>query len=96
MEDKAKQRAKYLGYGTDPLNRAEYTANEVREAFIDGYNQAEKDNELTWEDMAFIRLAFDALEANIHLGSIKIQPMTKGYYQEVLKRFKNFKERKEK
>ena len=40
---KAEDRAKYLGYGTDPLNRAEYTANEVREAFIDGYNQAMED-----------------------------------------------------
>lgn len=65
-----------------------------RKHFIEGYHQAEKDLELTWEDMAFIRLAFDALEANIHLGAIKIQPMTKEYYQEVLNRF--LKERKEK
>ena len=57
-------------------------------AFIDGYEQAEKDLALTWEDMAFIRFAFDAIEANIHLGAINIQPMTKEYYQEVLKRFK--------
>lgn len=38
--NKAEERAKYLGYGTDPLNRAEYTANEVRDAFIDGYKDA--------------------------------------------------------
>ena len=63
--------------------------------YIKGYEQAEKDLELTWEDMAFIRLAFDAIEANIHLGAIKIQPMTKEYYQEILKRFKDFKERKQ-
>ena len=72
-----------------------YCRNQSYSDFLNGYHQAEKDNELTWEDMAFIRLAFDALEANIHLGSIKIQPMTKGYYQEILKRFKDFKERKE-
>ena len=65
---------------------------ERRNAYEKGYHQAEKDFELTWEDMAFIRLAFDALEASINLGAIKIQPMTKGYYQEVLKRF--LKERK--
>ncbi len=61
--------------------------------FIDGYHQAEKDLELTWEDIVLIRLAFDATEANINLGAIKIQPMTKEYYQEVLKRFKEYKER---
>lgn len=38
--NKAEERAQYLGYGTDPLNRAEYTANEVRDAFIDGYKDA--------------------------------------------------------
>ena len=55
--------------------------------YIEGYHQAEKDLELSLEDMSYIRLAFDAIEANIHLGAIKIQPMTKEYYQEVLKRF---------
>ena len=62
--------------------------DEIEEAYFEGYNQAEKDLELTWKDFAFIRLAFDATEANINLGAIKIQPMTKEYYQEVLKRFK--------
>lgn len=67
--------------------------SDKRKYFIEGYHQAEKDLELTWEDMAFIRLAFDAIEANIYLGAIKISPMTKEYYQEVLKRF--LKERKD-
>lgn len=88
---KVEDRATDLGYGTDPLNRAEYTANEVREAFIEGYHQAEKDNELTWKDLALIRLAFDATESNINHGSLKISKMTKEYYQEVLKRFKDLK-----
>ena len=78
----------------EKLSQNRYPTLAEKYAFIDGYEQAEKDNELTCEDMAFIRLAFDALEANIHLGAIKIQPMTKEYYQEVLKRF--LKERKEK
>lgn len=38
--NKAEERAQYLGYGTGPLNRTEYTANEVRDAFIDGYKDA--------------------------------------------------------
>ena len=62
-----------------------------RAVFIEGYYQAEKDLELTWKDMSFMRLAFDATEANIHLGAIKVNPMTKEYYQEVLKRFKELK-----
>ena len=70
-----------------------YCRNKSYDDYLNGYKQAEKDLELTWEDMAFIRVAFDALEANIHLGAIKIQPMTKEYYQEVLKRFKERKEK---
>lgn len=70
-------------------NRYPTLAEEL--AFIEGYQQAEKDLELTWKDMSFIRLAFDATEANIHLGNIKVNPMTKEYYQEVLKRFKELK-----
>ena len=61
-----------------------------------GLEEAEKDNELTWEDLVLIRLAFDATEANINLGSLKISPMTKEYYQEVLRLFKDYKERKRK
>ena len=70
-----------------------YCRNKSYDDYLNGYKQAEKDLELTWEDMAFIRVAFDALEANIHLGAIKIQPITKEYYQEVLKRFKERKEK---
>lgn len=67
-----------------------------KEAFLYGYRQAERDLELTLEDLALIRLAFDATEDNINHGCLKISPMTKEYYEEVLKRFKDFKERKEK
>ena len=91
MSSKAKERARYLGYRTDPLNRAEYTANDVLDAFIDGYHQAEKDLDLTWKDMSFIRLVFDAIESNINLGILKISPMTKEYYQEALKQYKEIK-----
>ena len=72
---------------------ANYDTINRRDAFEYGYLKAEKDLELTWEDLALIRLAFDATEANINLGSLKISPMTKEYYEEVLKRFN--KERKQ-
>ena len=68
--------------------------DEIEEAYYEGYQQADKDLELSWEDMSLIRLVFDAIEANIHLGAIKISPMTKEYYQEVLKQFNQKKGKK--
>ena len=72
-----------------------YADCHLREGFIEGYQQAEKDLELTWEDMMAIhRCIKDAM--NYHL--YKMLEGTEGQktvYQEVLKRFKNFKERKQ-
>ena len=73
------------------LSQNRYPTLAEKYAFIDGYEQAEKDNELTWKDLALIRLAFDATESNINHGSLNISKMTKEYYQEVLKRFKDLK-----
>lgn len=63
--------------------------NEVQEAkqlyFIEGYHQAEKDNELTWEDIVEIdKLLID-------LGMMFPIKSTPDYYDEVLKRFKDLK-----
>lgn len=58
--------------------------NEIEEAYYEGYNQAEKDLELTWEDIKTIdKLLNKCVDYS-------------NPYQEVLKRFKDFKERKEK
>ena len=70
---------------------ANYDTINRRDAFEYGYLKAEKDLELTWKDLALIRLAFDATEDNINQGCLKISPMTKEYYQEVLKLFKEMK-----
>ena len=60
-------------------------------AFIDGYEQAEEDLELTWENMFDIfRLVNEVLD-DFAEGKTK-----KEVGEEVLKRFKDFKERKEK
>ena len=69
---------------------------EKRIGFIEGYHQAEKDNELTLED---IRIILDAendilRECNIQKELvIKIYPRGEDYYGEILKRFKEEKEK---
>jgi hypothetical protein len=56
-------------------------------AFIDGYEQAEKDNELTWKDIEKICLI--AKEVHQFRGF-----WSESVYQEVLKRFKDLKKGK--
>ena len=85
MEDKAKQRALeaypiVMSQHSD--NCKEYDSNESdRLAFIEGYRQAEKDMELTWEDIKVIEKL---------LGFDNIIESPKEFYQEVLKRFKSY------
>ena len=76
-------------------NCKEYDSNESdRLVFIEGYHQAEKDNELTWEDVEIILNAFlDLCIENNEQRKTK-RYTDKEYCQEVLKRF--FKERKKK
>lgn len=56
-----------------------YCKNQSYSDFLNGYNQAEKDNELTWEDIKVIEKL---------LGFDNIIESPKEFYQEVLKRFK--------
>ena len=61
-----------------------------KKAFLLGYHQAERDNELTWGDIREIYCI--TLNLREHLGaSVFGEPL----YQEVLKRFKDYKERKQ-
>ena len=53
--------------------------DEIEEACFEGYHQAEKDMELTWEDIRVIEKL---------LGFDNIIESPKEFYQEVLKRFK--------
>lgn len=56
-----------------------------RQLYINGYEQAEKDLALTWEDMKFIIEELDGnIECDDYCGSQK-------YYEEILKRFKEAK-----
>lgn len=68
-----------------------YADNHLREGFIEGYHQAEKDNKLTWEDLKALDYLLDDVYAEYDVKMFD----KKEYYQEVLKRFKDFKERKQ-
>ena len=61
----------------------EYSADTVRQAFISGYHQAEKDLELTWEDMRELHIIFADVDTDIELCKTDIKSETLGYYQEV-------------
>lgn len=43
MSKIAEQKAIEAGFYTDPFDRAEYTANNVRQTYIDGYDQCLND-----------------------------------------------------
>ena len=66
---------------------ANYDTINRRDAFEYGYLKAEKDLELTWEDI---------VEIETLLNLVRSSAQYKNGYKEVLKRFKDFKERKEK
>lgn len=73
-----------------------YEPDDVIWAYKEGYKQAEKDLELTCDDIYIIVNAFlDYKIESIKNGKPK-KYTDEEYCQEVLKRFKDFKERKEK
>lgn len=59
------------------------------EGYIEGYHQAEKDLELTWKDIEKLdNLLWELCEKWSNKND------NEGYYEEVLKQFKDYKERK--
>jgi hypothetical protein len=68
---------------------SKFQIGEIAKFYNDGYQQAEEDNELTWKDIEKICLI--AKEVHQFRGF-----WSESVYQEVLKRFKDFKERKDK
>ena len=60
-------------------------------AFTDGYEQAEKDLELTWRDIEqILDIINNLVDENFNADDFGI-PANKEFYQEVLKRFKDLK-----
>ena len=72
----------YITYNTEQLAK--------QEGFIEGYYQAEKDLKLTWEDISIISECLSEVKEEIEVGQHKGCGL-KGMYQEVLKRFKDYK-----
>jgi len=71
-----------------PARRGGYYADShLREGFIEGYHQAQKDLELTWEDVHAIAIIEDKLIHELCLDDQTL-PQTQEFYTEVLKRFK--------
>ena len=62
-----------------------------KEAFLLGYHQAEKDLELTWEDVKMLQDISSTVYAEVAQGSVdyyQIYPTEQSFLEEVLKRFK--------
>ena len=72
----------------EELSQNRYPTLAEKYAFIDGYHQAEKDLELTWEDIRELYIIFAEVDTEIVLCKTDIKAETIGYYQEVFKRFK--------
>ena len=80
-------------YGNAMLSVVQFDGYDIKNAYIDGYHKAEKDLELTWEDMRELYIIFAEVDVGIELCKTDIQAGTLGYYKEVLKRFKERKEK---
>lgn len=72
----------------EELSQNRYPTLAEKYAFIDGYEQAEKDNELTWEDVR--EMCKQSVLVEIDLGGLVSDER---HYTEVLKRFKEWKEK---
>ena len=75
----------------EELSQNRYPTLAEEYAFIDGYEEAEKNLALTWEDMRELYIIFAEIDTEIELCKTDIKAETIGYYQEVLKRFKEGK-----
>jgi len=79
----------YKAYPLTEDNRLNHERNAKRLGFQQGYEQAEKDLELTWEDISTIRqIMFDY---NRTIRNEMPLPSNENYCKEVLKRFKEIK-----
>lgn len=70
----------------EELSQNRYPTLAEKYAFIDGYEQAEKDNELTWEDVR--EMCKQSVLVEIDLGGLVSDER---HYTEVLKLFKEWK-----
>lgn len=82
---------KYIGMECDSVSEFNSVRHSQQAYFIEGYHQAEKDLELTWEDMLIIRRCIkDAMNFKLYKMMEGVEGQ-KEVYEEVLKRFKDLK-----
>ena len=81
---------KYIGMECECASVYNEVQESIQAYFIEGYHQAEKDNELTWEDIR--KICGLSVLVEIDLGRTVSDER---HYTEVLRRFKDFKERKD-
>ena len=82
------------GYDVELPYPSTYDENkDQREAFIEGYHQAEKDLELTWEDIPEIFRISEQLKTSWWFRDYEQTKLigTQVFWEEVLKRFKERK-----
>ena len=66
-----------------------------RHMFQQGYEQAEKELELTWEDIERIEHYCEQVNREHNMGTFRGTPYEKSFYKEVARRFNAMKEEKE-
>ena len=86
-------KAEEFAYSKYPKDKKGVLYDLARNSIIKGYHQAEKDLELSWEDIRELHIIFDEVDVEIDFYKTDIKTETLGYYQEVLKRFKERKEK---
>ena len=67
-----------------------YCKNQSYSDFLNGYHQAEKDLELTWEDIQKIDVLIYAVLDEEKYKRYYTQDRDGDFYEEVLKRFKSY------
>lgn len=81
----------YEAYPLTESNRYNHEMNAKRVGYQQGYEQAEKDLELTWEDVKMLQNISSTVYSEVAQGSVdyyQIYPTEQSFLEEVLKRFK--------
>lgn len=89
MSKRAIEKA-YAAYPLDTINRDDIRFNANRVGYQQGYEQAEKDFALTWEDMAKIDAIIISTN-NEFATDVSKEISRQAFYEEVLKRFNELK-----
>ena len=90
MSKRAEQKAKEYEKSLDYYH---YTSDNPSVAYQKGYEQAEKDLALTWEDMKLLHTFLYAVKNNKQ-GCFTFTRLSDEQYQEVLRRFNSQREKK--